>query len=309
MTWPWTLLFFLLVPAGFCIAQADGEQGTGTGIKWTGCGITRKALMAEAAAVFEKKTGIHTELSGGGATLGIRKAASGEADIGGSCRPCKPEWTDEEAGVRMTHAAWDALVIFVHPSNPVTGLTTEQVQKIYSGEIRSWKNVGGQDAPIVVTARRGKTSGVGYMARKLLFQDEGADFCRRAILLKSSGPLEEKVESTANAIGISGISSVKKRNVKFLTLDGVAPDKEKVASGDYSLSRPLYLMTRGEPTGATKQFLDWILTPEGQKIISEQGTVNLEEGKELTTKFAHWEHEELIRNHKKSWVFLSIQHP
>ena len=287
-----------LVFGGLFVAQAFADK-TLADMSWTGCGITKKAFMAEAAAAYKAKTGKTISISGGGATKGVRFAAAGRADIGGSCRPAKPDLSDAEKGAIMTHVAWDALVVMVHPDNPVDGLTADQVSKIFKGEIRNWKDVGGENAPIVVVVRRGKISGVGYMSRKVLFNDAKANFYRRAINLKSSGPVEKKVEKKRNAIGISGISSAKRRKVKLLALDGKKPTKDKVASGEYPLFRPLFLLTKGKPAGDVKAFIDWLLLEEGQKVVSEQGTVNLKEGRQLVKKFKHWEHTNLVWNFGK----------
>ena len=272
-------------------AQAD--------IVWRGCGITKKAFMAEAAEAYRKKTGINISLSGGGATLGIRTAAAGKADIGGSCRPAKPDISELEKGVHMTHVGWDALVVMVHPENPVQNLSVEQVYNIMTGKIRNWSEVGGSNEPILVVVRVGKMSGVGYMGRKMLFDDSRANFYRRAINLKSSGPVEKKVAKRVNAIGISGISSAKRRNVKLLSLNGVAPTKTNVSNGTYPFYRPLYLITKGAPQGKVKKFLDWLLSSEGQKVVSDQGTVNLAEGIKLAGLYKYWEHTDLITNFKQ----------
>jgi len=291
-----TIFIFL---TGVCLfGISDTVFAEKADITWTGCGITRKAFMAECAEAYKKSTGKVIVLSGGGAKKGIRDAAAGKADIGGSCRPCLPvlypKW---ESNVLMTHVAWDALVIMVHPANPVTNLTTDQVTKIFKGKIKLWKEVGGENAPVTVVTRRGKVNGVGYMARKMLFNDRHANFSRFSINLKSSAPVEKKVESVENATGISGVSSARKRKVKLLALDGMEPTKKNIANGIYPLFRPLFLMTK-EPTGDVRDFLDWILSDEGQKVISDQGTVNLEEGRGLVKKFRHWEHTNLIRNYK-----------
>jgi len=289
----WALLIctFLTMPAA-----AGNKQGD---LTWTGCGITRKAFMAECADAYQKQKGITISLSGGGATRGIRAAASGMADLGGSCRPAKPDLSDEEKGVKMTQVAWDALVIIVHPDNPVNNLTTDQASAIFKGKMRNWKDVGGQIGPIKVVVRRGKINGVGYMARNLLFNDANFNFYPRAISLKSSGPVEKAIERTKNAIAITGVSSAIKRKVKILKLNGLAPSKANIISAKYPYFRPLYLMTRGEPIGETLTFLDWVISPAGQKVISEQGTVNMEEGKDLFKKFKYWEHTDLIRNYPK----------
>lgn len=266
---------------------------------WRGCGITSKAFMAEAAEAYRQKTGINISINGGGATLGIRTTAAGKADIGGSCRPAKPDISELEKGVRMIHVGWDALVVMVHPQNPVQNLSVEQLYDIMTGKIRNWSEVGGNNEPILVVVRVGKMSGVGYMGRKMLFNDPRANFYRRAINLKSSGPVETKVEKRVNAIGISGVSSAKRRKVKLLSLNGVAPTKTNVSNGAYPFYRPLYLITKGAPQGKVKIFMDWLLSSEGQKVVSDQGTVNLAEGSKLAGTFKYWEHTDLITNFKQ----------
>lgn len=285
-----TIVFFGLLAAG-SVSAAD--------LVWRGCGITRKAFMAEAAVAYEKKTGKKITVTGGGATLGIRYTAAGKADIGGSCRPVKPDISDLEKGVNMTHVGWDALVVMVHPENPVENLTINQLFRIMTGEIKNWNEVGGENASILVVVRTGKMSGVGYMARKMLFNDPRANFYRRAINLQSSGPVERKVETRKDAIGISGVSSAKRRNVKLLKLENLAPTKENVASGKYPFYRPLFLMTKGHPQGEIKSFLDWLLSPEGQKVVSDQGTVNLSEGTNLVKTYKYWEHADLVLNYPR----------
>ncbi|CAB1057703.1 Phosphate ABC transporter, periplasmic phosphate-binding protein PstS (TC 3.A.1.7.1) [Olavius sp. associated proteobacterium Delta 1] len=288
----------MLVSIGILAFPAFAEVEQKVDLRWRGCGITKKAFMAEAAQAYKKKTGKVISLKGGGATLGIRTAAAGDADIGGACRPAKPELSDMEKGVRMTHVGWDAVVAMVHPDNPVDNLTREQLFKIMKGEIRNWSEVGGTNDPIAVVVRRGRINGVGYMARRMLFNDSKASFYRRAINLKSSAPVEQKVEKRKDAIGLSGVSSARRRKVKLVALDGVAPTKANVASGSYPFFRPLYLVTKGEPRGEVKSFLDWLLSPEGQQLVSEQHTVNLKEGESLVSKFKHWENTELIMNYQ-----------
>jgi len=292
MLWVLLICAFLAMPVA-----AVGQKKEN--LTWTGCGITSKAFMAECADAYQKQKGITITLSGGGATRGVRATASGLADLGGSCRPAKPDLSDEEKGIKMTHVAWDALVLIVHPDNPINNLTTDQASAIFKGKIRNWKDVGGKISPIKVVVRRGKISGVGYMARNLLFNDPNFNFYPRAVSLKSSGPVEKTIERTENAIAITGVSSAIKRKVKILRLNDLEPAKVNIISTKYPYFRPLYLMTRGEPTGEIRAFLDWILSPVGQKLISEQGTVNLEEGKDLFKKFKYWKHTDLIRNYPK----------
>jgi phosphate transport system substrate-binding protein len=260
-------------------------------LKWTGCGVTKKAFMKELAQAYEQKTGTEIKLSGGGASKGIRAASAGTTDIGGTCRhwlkDVNSEINPQEQDAELIQVAWDALVVIVHPDNEVDNISVEQLKQIYGGKISNWSEVGGADRPIGVIARDGKTSGVGYMFRQLVFSDPAYTIKARALRVKSSGPLEKKVEKVKTAIAIDGVSSAKKRKVKFLSLDGVAPTKENIAAGRYSLFRPLYLAINNSKASAeTKKFIEYALSSEGQAIISKQGTVNLQEGEALN---AMWE--------------------
>lgn len=269
-------------------------------LTWAGCGITKKAFMHECAKAYEKATGVRIELKGGGATLGIRKATAGSVDMGGSCRICKPDVTTEEKAAQMTLIAWDALVFITHPKNPVDSITLAQARKIFQGKIRNWKELGGNEVPISLVVRRGKMSGVGYMGRRLLFNNPKTSYYARSLVVRSSGPLEQKIEKSVGAFGLTGISSAKKRKVKLLSINKVAPSKENIANGKYALFRPLFLVTNGKSKPEVQAFLKWILSKEGQAVISKQGTVNLAEGAALNEKYKFWENTKKITNFPKN---------
>jgi len=253
-------------------------------VTWTGCGITKKAFMSEIAKAYEKKTGIEIKLSGGGAIKGIRATAAGSSDLGGTCR----HWLIQEGSIHpeenqadLTIVAWDAIVAITHPDNPITNISLADLKKIYDGDITSWKDLGGDDKKIILVTRSGKYSGVGYMFKHLAFDDPEYDFKARSLTMKSSGPLEKKVEKSVAAFGVTGISSAKKRKVKILSLDGIEPTKENIASGAYPLWRPLYIAKNKQASEEATKVVDFILSEEGQAIVSAQGSVNLKEGEAL----------------------------
>ena len=272
-----------------------------TVLKWTGCGITKKAFMAEAAKAYEVATNgnIKITLSGGGATKGIRFADAAMADLGGTCRPSLPDqFPQEESKVYLTVVAWDALVPIVNEKNPIKSLTSDQLKQIVFGKITNWSDVGGPNQKIQVVARIGKITGVGFMARKIIFEDLEAEYAKDAIIVKSSGPLEKKVETMQWAVGITGISSAKRRPVKILPVDGNEASVQNIASGHYPTFRPLYLATQGKPKGENKSFLDWLLSDKGQKVVEQCGTVTLKQGAGLKSKFKHWLNTDRIVNFK-----------
>lgn len=271
-------LFLMSSIFGISPAIAGGD------IKWVGCGISKKAYVTELAKKYEAKTGVKVDLQGGGATKGIREVAAGKADIGGSCR--HKIHSDEEKTAVLNHVAWDAIVVIAHPSNPVKNISTDQLKGVFSGSITNWSELGGPDAPIEVVVRRGKMSGVGMIARELVFKNPDQDFAASAIKLKSTGPVEKHVEANKYSIAMSGISSAKKRNVSFMSLNGHEPSYANIASGAYPLYRPLYLVTRQDTPKEVMDFIDYAKSQEGQEIIKAEGTVNLQDGSKLWPLYA-----------------------
>jgi len=264
-------------------------------LRWVGCGISKKAYLVALAKAYEKKTGVVIDVQGGGATRGIREVASMSADIGGSCRR-RIFGIEEESGITQVPVAWDALVVITHKNNPVKDISLDNLRKVYLGEITNWSQLGGNDAPIELFARKGKISGVGRTARKLLFNDYEQEFAATRIF-KSSGPLEKELVTNQNALAISGISSVRKRDVKILKLDGKSPSYENVKSGNYLLYRPLYLVYNENSPHADviKDFIRYADTEEGRDVIRSNGTVpylealNLMKNKLQESRVAHRE--------------------
>ncbi len=263
--------------------QAAGATEKKT-FRWVGCGITKKAFMKELAAAYERKTGVRIEIEGGGATRGIREVVAGKADIGGSCRGLITG-NPKEMGADLRPVAWDALVVIVHPDNPVEDITLDQIRGIYLGKIRNWKELGGNDAPIRLYVRRGKISGVGRAIRKLVFADYDVEF-KAYKVVKSSGPLEKAVEKDVNAVGITGISSARKRKVKILKLEGKEPSFDNIRKGEYLLYRPLYLVLNpNHPQYAElEKFVKFAHSSEGRRVIRANRTVPYLEALRLVMK-------------------------
>jgi phosphate transport system substrate-binding protein len=267
-----SLIFALL--GSFLFISPSVNAGEKKTLTWAGCGITKKAFMAELAAAFEKKTGTKILLQGGGATRGIRYTAEGKTDMGGTCRMTLPELDSTEWNVNLHPVAWDALAVILHKDNSVDNISEEQIRKIYTGKIKNWKQLDGADAPIHLYVRKGKTSGVGYTVRQYIFRDSTVDFVTdENYIVKSSGPLEKAVEKDPYAMGITGISSARKRNVKIVGINGYVPSFENVRDGKYTLYRPLYLVTGSNPSKEVMDFIKFAQSKEGRKVIRANGTV------------------------------------
>ena len=252
-------------------------------LHWAGCGISKKAFMKEMAKAYTKKTGVQIKLSGGGATKGIRNAANGSIDIGGACRISIYK-NKLERNAYQIPVAWDALVVFVNKDNPVSNITFEQLRALYLGKITNWKQLGGNDAKIELFTRRGKLSGVGRTLRELVFANYDQEF-KSTHVVRSSGPVEKGVLKNPNGIGVSGISSAKKRDLKLLKLDGKAPTYGNIKNGSYALYRPLYLViNRSNKTPLVRDFIKYAVSGEGQDIIRKQGTVPYKDALHLVMK-------------------------
>jgi len=219
--------------------------------------------------------GVQISLSGGGSGEGIKALIDKSADIGNSSREIKKEEIAlaESKGVKpVAHVvAHDALIPVVHPKNKVKGLSTDQLSQIYQGKITNWKEVGGEDLKIVVISR---DSSSGTFESWDHFVMKKAKVTPRAQMLASSGAIYTAVSQNRYAIGYLGMGYVKK-DVKALEVDGVAATPESALSKQYPFSRELYMYTNGEPTGETAKFIAFLKSPEGQKIVANEGFVPL----------------------------------
>lgn len=229
--------------------------------------------MSELAEAYEQKTGTKINLQGGGATKGIRQVANNTTDIGGACRFHLPGNAVEES-VAFEPVAWDALVVIVNKNNPVHDISFQQVYDVYSGKITNWKQLGGNDAPIKLFTRAGKISGVGYTIRKLIFANTDKTFATTTEF-KSSGPLEKAIMTDEHAIGISGISSARLRDLKILTLNGKKADYLSIRRGNYGLYRPLFLTynPQSKNLDTIKDFINFAHSSVGRKIMKKNSVV------------------------------------
>jgi len=227
-----------------------------------------------AAEIFmQRNPDVNISVRGGGSGVGIANLLDGTTDIANASRPIKEKELKraKEKGINpvATIIAKDGIAVIVHPSNPVTALTLEQIRKIYTGEISNWKEVGGNPGTIVVVSRD-HSSGTFEVFKKMVL--EGEKVRPDAIMAASNKAVLTTVAKTPGAIGYIGLGYLSS-DVKAVKVDGVYPSPESVVSGKYKLARPLYMYTRGKPSGVVKEFIDFILSPEGQKIVKELGFV------------------------------------
>lgn len=214
-------------------------------------------------------------LSGGGSGNGIKALMDGTTDIGNSSRFIKDKEVKKavEKGVYPVphRIALDCIVPIVHPENPVDNLTKQQLQGIYLGKIRNWKEVGGKDRRIVVISRD-SSSGTFEAWKKLVMKKQRVT--PRALTQPSNGGLVTQISTTEGAIGYIALGYVNSE-VKSLSVNGVKGSPQSTLSGKYPISRPLYMFTKGWPKGETLNFLNFLLSKKGQKLVVEAGSIPL----------------------------------
>lgn len=246
--------------------------------------------LAWAEAYREIRPDVSIAVTGGGSGTGIASLINGTVDLANASRAMKEnEIEDARAnGVEpMEHTvAIDALAIILHPDNPVSELTIEQLADIYTGRITNWAEVGGNDADIVLLSRETNSGTHVYFLEEVVRRGDPNNkdiFAPQTLLMPSSVGITSEIRRNPNAIGYDGLGYVDAAHEKIVAIADTAagpfvmPTVETAASGAYTLARDLYMYTAGEPAGAVGEFLAWILGPQGQAIVTQLGFVPLPE--------------------------------
>jgi len=224
-----------------------------------------EVLAEEYAVMFPDRKAVDPQ--GGGTATGIMAVNTGTADIGMSSRHLK----DNEKHLWSVEIAKDGLAIVVHTDNPVIDLTLNQIRDIYSGKINNWSELGGPDAKIHIIARE-DGSGTRNAFEDLVMK--GVDITPKAIVQNSNGAIRQLVGDDPNSIGFISMELVDK-TVKAIKLNGVEATCENVINGSYDLYRPFLFVMIDEPQGQAKQFIDFVLSPEGQQILVREGLISV----------------------------------
>jgi phosphate transport system substrate-binding protein len=206
---------------------------------------------------------VNVTVQGGGSALGISAALNGAAQVG---MADLVELPADAAALRGFVAARDGIAVVVNPANEVADLSMARIRDVYLGSILNWKELGGADAPITVVSRE-SGSGTRSSFESILGR---FDLTTRAIIQDSNGTIRETVANDANAIGYLSYGLVNEK-IKSISVDSEPCTTEGILAGRYRLVRPIYLLTLGEPEGAVKGFIDYVLGPEGQASIKAGG--------------------------------------
>ncbi|WIF95305.1 phosphate ABC transporter substrate-binding protein [Caminicella sporogenes] len=237
-------------------------------LKGTVAVVGSTSVTPVAQNLADKFMSIHPEVKidvqGIGSSAGIKAASNGSADIGMASRNLKEK--EKEWGLTQHVIAYDGIAVVVNPNNPVKELTKEQIAKIFKGEIKNWKEVGGPDKEILVVSRE-----AGSGTRGAFEEIVGIENAVRedALVAEGNGAVKANVASKEYAIGYLSFAYLDD-SVKALKVDGAEPTVENIKAGNYKISRPFLMVTKGEIKLAAKAYLDFILSDEGQKIVGEK---------------------------------------
>lgn len=239
-----------------------------TVVKAAGATIVQAVIDKLAKPFMEKNPGITIKTAGGGSSVAIVSAAEGAVDIGMPARPLTAEEAKLYPDLKFFVFAKDGAAIVVHPTNMVKGLTGAQIREIFAGKVTDWSQVGGKAGPINLCIRE-KGSGTRVAFEEALM---GKEKLGKAKVGGSTGAIKKMVADDPQAIGYIVIGAVD-ASVKALELDGKVPTIDNVKAGIYTLTTPFYMITRGEPKGATKTFFDFALGKEGQALVEKEKLV------------------------------------
>lgn len=257
------VVIIILVLAGAYLAITSGSS------KVEIVGSTSVQPVAEKLVEKYKETHPDAQINvqGGGSSVGIKGAQDGTADIGTSSKALKD---NESQGLTQIPLGQDGIVIAVNTQNSVDDLTSDQLKDIFSGKITNWKEVGGSDGTINVIRRE---DGSGTLdAFESIVMGKDTKIKSDAVVQSSTEAVKQSVKSDKNAIGFVSYAHMSS-DVKALKIDGVAPSDDTIADGSYKLQRPFLFLVKGTPNQATQDFLDFVNSSEGQKVLKEEKIV------------------------------------
>lgn len=260
-----------LVAAVMMAAGCLGNDQTAAPERITVTGSTTVLPIAEQAReAFEAQdASAEIMVSGGGSSVGVKAAGEGTAEIGMSSRDLKDAETASYPDLVRHHIADDAILLVVNAQNSVESLTLDEIRGIYNGTYTNWNQVGGSEAQIVVVGRD-SASGTREFFSEFVMDKE--DFVRTQEEFNSNGGIQQKVSQTPGAIGYVGLGYTGGVKALALDVDGtdVRPTLQNITAGTYPISRPLYMLTNGEPEGLSQRYIEFILSAEGQEIVASE---------------------------------------
>jgi phosphate transport system substrate-binding protein len=270
------LAALLIISTASGCASSDTDDNDGRAvlrIKGSDTMLLLTLRWAEDFMRIHSRVAVYAE--GGGTETGIDALIDGRADLCAASRPLRAEEVRRllqkrgSLGISILTAK-DALSIYLHPDNPVSNLTMEEISGLFTGRVRNWKDVGGEDFPVTVISRQPNSGTYLFFEEHVL---RGKSYREDAITAASTEAVIRHVRDNRGAIGYGGLPYGD--DVLHVSVDGVRPIAEHVRNGSYPISRYLYLFAVGPLQGRVKAFVDWVLSNAGQQVVGEVGYIPL----------------------------------
>jgi phosphate transport system substrate-binding protein len=253
----------ILLSLGLALFSACRRSGERADLTLAGSTSIQPFADKWAEVFMETHPDYGVNVQGGGSSAGIQACKSGACQIGMSSRELKQDEKDLVAIV----VARDGLAVIVHPSNPVRGAKVAEIKQIFAGDLRNWKLLGGPDRSITVVTREEGSGTRGAFQELVMGKTR---IFKGAITQDSNGTVREIVAHDPYSVGFISLGLVNTQ-VKALELDGAVANDENIENGSYKLVRPFLFVSQGEPSGHARDFIDFVLSPEGQELIKKAG--------------------------------------
>ena len=267
------LAFPLMLSASLLLAACSNDEGSEQNSSNDGAtiaisGSTSVGPLAEKLAMkYQETAADKVEINQIGSSAGITNAITGVSEIGMSSRDLKEEEVAE--GIEEIAIAYDGIVVVTHPSNKVKDISMEQVKQIFTGEVTNWKELGGDDLEIVVVSRE-DGSGSRDAFQEIVDYGSG-ELIKNAIIASGNGNIKTTVATNKHAVGFISFEYIDE-TIAPLQIDSVEPTAQNVLDGAYKLSRP-FLFVYKNLSDNGQQFIDYIMSDEGQEIVAETGAI------------------------------------
>lgn len=283
-----TALLVVFSALGISLILASAFAKNNNSLQVKGSDTMVNLVQAWAEEFMKTQPDSFIAVTGGGSGTGLAGLINGSCEIASSSRSIKGEEIAlaEKKNVHPKEfkVGLDGLAVVVNPKNPVKQLTEDQLAGIFTGKINNWKEVGGSDSKIVLLSREVNSGTHVYFKEHVLRKNDPKsqeEFSPDALLMPSSQAIADEVKQNPSAIGYFGMGYIGKDQqavsvAKDAQSEYVYPGIDAVISGKYPISRPLFIYTNGEPAGAVKQFLDYILSPAGQSLVSKMDFVPIQ---------------------------------
>jgi phosphate transport system substrate-binding protein len=259
------IVIVVIIAAYFAFAGGSGQE------KITIAGSTSVQPVAEklAQVYMQKNPNVKITVQGGGSAVGLKSVQDGTAKIGTYSSKLA---ANDSSGITQYQIGKDGIVVVVNNANTITDLTINQTKDIFGGNVTDWSAVGGSGGKINVVTREDGSGTRDAFVSLVMGGKNGTPILKTAVVQSSTEAIKQAVKGDPNAIGYISLADLSS-DVKAVNIGGVTPSEQTITDGTYTIQRPFLFLTKGPAKGTTLDFINWVLSPEGQAIVKQAGAV------------------------------------